>query len=255
MTGVAVSTDSVSVRYGRRTVLAGVSMEARFGEVTAIAGPNGSGKTSLLKAIAGLLPFEGRITCGGRDVSAMSRTEKARLIAYVPQRTELAQAQSVGDVVAQGRFAHHGFAAPSRADRAAVARALEAACVAPLAARPFTALSGGEQRRVLIARALATEAPILLLDEPTASLDVAHVLSTHELLRNLSRTERAIVVVLHSLDDVRTHTDCTFLLDSGSIAAAGGSRSVVSAHPVRKVYGVDLVDGAAVGFRRPEVVS
>ncbi|HVW29747.1 MAG TPA: ABC transporter ATP-binding protein [Polyangiaceae bacterium] len=252
MRDVAFSAESVRVRYGERDVLGGVSMQARFGEVTAIVGPNGSGKTTLLKAIAGLVPFAGRIAFGDSDARVLDRAERARRVAYVPQRTELSAAQSAYEVVSQGRFVHHGFAAPKRADRDAVARALRAVDAAALRDRPFIALSGGEQRRVLIARALATEAPILLLDEPTASLDVAHVLSTHALLRTLADEGRAVVAVLHALDDVRTRTDRAFLLASGRVVAEGGSESVVSVRSVRDVYGVELVDGAAIGFRRTE---
>lgn len=252
MTEIGFLADSVSVRYGKRDVLSGVSMRARFGEVTAIVGPNGSGKTTLLKAVAGLVPFEGRVAFGGRDAHSLDRTERARLVAYVPQRTELSAAQSAHEVVSQGRFMHHGFAAPRRADREAVASALRVTETAALRDRPFIALSGGEQRRVLIARALATEAPILLLDEPTASLDVAHVLSTHALLRRLADEGRAIVAVLHALDDVLTRTDRAFLLASGRVVAEGSSASVVNARSVRDVYGVELVEGAAIGFRRLE---
>jgi iron complex transport system ATP-binding protein len=253
VTEPAIFGEALTVRYGRTTVLHGVSIRAAFGEVTAIVGPNASGKTTALKALAGLLPLSaGCVLCGGVDASTLSRAERARRVAYVPQRSELDAAQTVTEVVAQGRYPHHGVGAPSRADRDAVARALEEAAIAPLGARRFTELSGGEQRRVLIARALATEATTMLLDEPTASLDVAHVIGTHDLLAGLAANGRAIVVVLHALDDVRTRTNRAYLLDGGRVVEEGASADVVEAAAVRRVYDVDLVEAGALGFRRTE---
>jgi iron complex transport system ATP-binding protein len=247
-----ISAEGLVVRYGSRTVLHGVSLAARAGEITAIVGPNASGKTTVLKALAGLVRFDGAVRYGADDARTLVHAERSRRVAYVPQRTELDAALTVREVVALGRFPHHGFSAPSRADEDAVERALSETRIEVLGPRSFPALSGGEQRRVLIARALATEAPVILLDEPTSSLDIAHVLATHELLRRLAGRGHIVVVVLHALDDVRVHTDRAFLLREGRVVQEGTSAEVVVRGYVRDVYDVELVEAGAVGFRRFE---
>ncbi|HEX5659550.1 MAG TPA: ABC transporter ATP-binding protein, partial [Polyangiales bacterium] len=167
----ALRADRVHVLRGKRSVVRNVSFTASFGAVTAIIGPNGAGKSSLLRALNGLLPHQGTIVSEGREVRELSPRERARRIAYVPQQSQLMANMSVRETVAQGRFAHSSGWMQVDTNAAPVQRALDDAHVRQLAERPFNALSGGEQRRVLLARALATEAPILLLDEPTAGLD------------------------------------------------------------------------------------
>ncbi len=249
--GLAVR--ELRVRRGARSVLRGIDATIPPGAITCVLGPNGAGKSTLLMAMAGLLAFEGAIDLDGRPLHAFKPFERARRLAYVPQRSGLSAPFSVAAVVGQGRFPHHGaLASPRRADREAVARAMDRADVTAIAARPFDALSGGEQRRVLLARALATEARTILLDEPTASLDVGHALALHGLLRALADEGYAIAVVLHHLDDARERTDRAILLDAGRVAAAGPSRDVVDHDHVRAVYGVDLVEGGGLGFRLPE---
>jgi iron complex transport system ATP-binding protein len=244
----------LDVSRGARRVLRGVEAEVPPGAITGVLGPNGAGKSTLLMAVAGLLPFEGAIELDGRDLRGFKAFDRARRLAYVPQRSGLSAPFPVASVVGQGRFPHHGpLASPRRIDREAVERAMARADVTAIADRPFDALSGGEQRRVLIARALATEARTIVLDEPTASLDVGHALALHALLRELADEGYAIAVVLHHLDDARERTDRAVLLDAGRVAAAGPSREVVAAERVRAVYGVELVEGGGLGFRLPEV--
>ncbi|HEX4334370.1 MAG TPA: ABC transporter ATP-binding protein [Polyangiaceae bacterium] len=252
MSAEALRAENVVVRFGAREALRGPSLTVAFGEVTAVVGPNASGKTTLLKALAGIVPYEGRVFYGSEDAATLTRAARARRVAYVPQKTELDAAQTVHEVVMQGRYAHHGFGAPSRLDGEAAERAMTEAAVTHLERRPFTTLSGGEQRRVLVARALATEAPTILLDEPTASLDVAHVLGIHELLRALAERGRGVLVVLHALDDARMQTDRTLLMSNGRIVAEGASTAIIVAEHVRDVYGVELVEAGAIGFRRPK---
>lgn len=248
----AISAEGLVVRYGLRRILHGVSLAARAGQLTAIVGPNASGKTTVLKALAGLIPFEGSVLYGADDARLLARAERSRRVAYVPQRTALDAPQTVREVVSQGRYPHHGFRPPSKIDEEEIDRALDAAGVESLERRSFLALSGGEQRRVLVARALATEAPVILLDEPTASLDVAHVLATHALLRRLAAAGRTVIVVLHALDDVRIHTDRAFLLSEGRVVEEGASIDVIAERTIRDVYDVDLVEAGALGFRRSE---
>ncbi|MBW2161569.1 MAG: ABC transporter ATP-binding protein [Deltaproteobacteria bacterium] len=157
----------MSVTLGGRTVLHDVSLEAKPGEVLALLGPNGAGKSTLLKAVAGLLPYEGRVEIDDLDVASLSPRAIAKRISYVPQRSLLRSALSVEEVVALGRYVHGGsFGGMSKNDRAAIDHALETAHADVLRDRIFTQLSVGEQQRVLLARALASDAPILLLDEP-----------------------------------------------------------------------------------------
>src|SRR4051812_3813585 len=205
--------ENVSVLRGDKQVVSGVSLQASAGEVLAVLGPNGAGKSSLLRALAGLLPFSGSVRLDGVEYSSLAPRERARRLAFVPQQTALRSALPVRDVVAQGRYMHRSaFGASGAHDREAVARALEVCDIAGFADRAFTTLSFGEQRRVLIARALATGARIVCLDEPTASLDVHHVLRLHTLLRRLASEGFTIIAVLHPLDDALRHADRALLL-------------------------------------------
>lgn len=244
-----IEAQELLVSHGARRALAGVSFAAERGEVTCVLGPNGAGKSTLLRALMGLVPYSGRVLVGGRDAHALLPRDRARTMAYVPQRSLLEAPLSVETVVAQGRFAHTGgLGALSVRDRKAVEVAMQRTDVADLAARSFDRLSTGERRRVLIARALATEARIILLDEPTAALDVRHALELHALLRELAADGFTVVVVLHALDDARRHTDRAILIHDGIVIAAGPSAEVVSAERVREVYRVKLVEAGAAGF-------
>jgi iron complex transport system ATP-binding protein len=247
-----LSVRGLSVRRGDREVLADVSLDAPRGRVTAILGPNGAGKTSLLQAVAGLLPSRGKICVDGADASAMDRRERARALAYVPQRSALDAPLAVEAVVAHGRYAHNPRAALTAADRRAVADAMEATDVTELARRPYTELSGGEQRRVLLARALATGAPVVLLDEPTTSLDIAHALALHAVLARLATDGACVVAVLHDLVEAAAHTDRAVVLDGGRVAAAGDTATVLSPDAVSRVWGVEVTCEPRMSFRLPE---
>ncbi|MGD2019318.1 MAG: ABC transporter ATP-binding protein, partial [Planctomycetota bacterium] len=170
--GLEVS--GLRARYRRGPdVVRGVDLVAPRGAITALLGPNGSGKSTLLKAVVGLVDSEGEVRLDGADLRGLAADARARRLAYVPQRSLLAAPLLVHSVVAQGRFPHRrGLSAPTEEDRKAVQGALEDADIAHLACRPFTELSGGEQQRVLLARALATGADVLLMDEPTSAQDV-----------------------------------------------------------------------------------
>jgi iron complex transport system ATP-binding protein len=240
----------VRIRFGATTALDDVSFTARYGGITAILGPNAAGKTTLLRAIAGLIPHDGAVVVAGIDVARLERRERARRIGYVPQHSRLDAPLSVFGVVAQGRYAHRGGVDALRAaDRAAIEDALQRVDALDLAARSFAALSHGQRRRVVIARALATGARLLLFDEPTASLDVGHALAFLRLARELADAGAAVVVVLHGLDDARRFADDGVLLDAGQVVTAGPIARVVAAEPVREVYGVELIPDAALGFR------
>lgn len=239
----------VSVTLGGRSVLHDVDLEANPGEVLALLGPNGAGKTTLLKALAGLLPYEGRVEIADIEVTSIPPRMRAKRISYVPQRSLLRSALSVEEVVALGRYVHGGsFGGMANNDRDAIDRALETAHADALRDRIFTQLSVGEQQRVLLARALASDAPILLLDEPTAALDVAEGMAVLRLIRRLAERKHTLIVVLHDLADALSTTDRALLLKEGRVFEQGDTADVVSADPIRAVYGVKLVENARIGF-------
>jgi iron complex transport system ATP-binding protein len=243
---------ALRVQRGDKLVLQDFTFSASQGSVHALCGPNGAGKSTALKALAGLLPSDGAIEVLGRPLAQWSRRERAQRLAYVPQQSLLQSGIAVREVVAQGRYAHDP-AWPGRYQRQpAVERALAATDVHELAERRWNQLSGGEQRRVLLARALATEAPIILLDEPTAALDVAHALRFLDLLHSLTRDGRCIVVVLHDLEQVRRYADHALVLHHGRTLASGLTSQVIVPKVMRAAYGVELVPGDDLGYRLAE---
>jgi ABC-type cobalamin/Fe3+-siderophores transport system ATPase subunit len=247
-----LSARGVVVQLGGRTILDGVDLEASSGVVTAIVGPNGSGKTTLLRALAGLIPFAGEVRSGAVDLRALPPAERARRVAYLPQNSALSAMLSVRQVVALGLHATRpGSFFRSRSDGDAILRALGRVSLGALSEQPYPNLSGGQKRLVLLARALATGASILLLDEPTASLDVKHSLELFELLASLARDGYTIVVVLHDLDDVQRHAARALLLESGTARASGAPSEAAFARAAEQTYGVALVERDRLGFRLP----
>jgi len=250
VSGPLLSAEELCVERGGRRVLNGFALAAEGSSISALAGPNGAGKSSALKALAGLLPSRGRLQLFGRDLRALSRRERAHMLAYVPQQSLLQSGIAVREVVRQGRYAHDPVWPGRRPQQPAVEHAMRATDVLELRDRHWNELSGGEQRRVLLARALATEAPIILLDEPTSALDVGHALQFLSLLRELANAGRCIVVVLHDLDQVSRYADHCVLLHRGDMVASGPTREVIAPEPVRAVYGVELVPNGALGYRQ-----
>jgi iron complex transport system ATP-binding protein len=245
-----IAARGVGVSLGGRTIVDGVDLEAAPGTLTAIVGPNGSGKTTLLRALAGLLDHSGQISVEGRDVRELTPPERARLVAYLPQNSELRAMLSVRQVVALGRYAQRpGLLSSMRSDAPAVLAALERVGVSELLEQPFPRLSGGQKRLVLLARALATGARSLLLDEPTASLDVKHSLQLFELLAELAADGYTVVVVLHDLDDVERHAARALLLDAGRVQAWGPPAEAAFSEAAERTYGVALVPKGRLGFR------
>jgi len=241
---------ALRVSLGGRWVVDGVDFSAGAGAVSAIVGPNGSGKTSLLRALCGLLPYTGQIRHGASDLAQLTASERALRVAYLPQNSALRALLSVREVVALGRYASHpGLFTSTRRDDALVQEALGRAGIGGLAEQAYPKLSGGQQRLVLIARALATGARTLLLDEPTASLDLRHALELFELLGGLARDGYCIVLVLHDLDDVQRHAASALLLDAGRARATGSPSSPEFVAAAEQTYGVLLVPADRLGFR------
>lgn len=235
------------LRAGHRDhqVFDGVDLRLERGRITALLGPNGVGKSTLLKAILGLLPSQGRITLDGQDLGALSPPERARRVAYVPQRSLLNAPLSVREVVALGRFVHGG------GGRKQVDQAMERVSITALAERPFTQLSGGERQRVLLARALAVGATTLLLDEATSALDLGHALAIHRVLRELADQGHLVVSVLHDLAEAQRHADDAVLLHEGRVHAFGPVSGIVAPEPILQVYGVQMHPGQAPSWSLP----
>jgi iron complex transport system ATP-binding protein len=237
--------DDVAVRYPRASVpaLGGVTLEARRGLLTAIVGPNGSGKSTLVRALIGRIPLErGTIRIDAAPASTLGGAELARRVAVITQREELAFPLIVSEYVALGRFPHLGiWHAAEQKDRLAIDSSIDAAGVAALRERRIDALSGGEWQRVRLARALAQGGDALVLDEPTAFLDVAHEMSVFELLHGLARGGKAVLLISHQLNLVARFADQLVLLHRGAVAAAGPPDSVMQADTLERVYEWPLV--------------
>jgi iron complex transport system ATP-binding protein len=231
----------LSVRYGALQAISDVSVDVRPGEVVGIVGPNGSGKTTLVRALAGLArPAAGVVRLGERPVGGFARRDLARLVAYVPQDPVTAFAFTALEVVLMGRAPHgHGLGLAGRSDLAVAREALARLDVTHLEDRPIQRLSGGERQRVFLARALAQRPAVLLLDEPTTHLDLAHQLGICSLMRELALGDGlTVAAVLHDLTLAGAYCDRVVLLAAGRIVAAGPPREVLTAAAIEAVFRV-----------------
>jgi len=228
--------------YGGSTVVHDVDLEVEAGTCTAILGPNGAGKSTLLRLLAGILPpTSGAIELLGRPFNRWRRREIAKRLGYLPQWVDFSFPLSVAEVVEQGRAPHLGpWRPPSPADRAAVRRAMDRLGLAPFARRPVRSLSGGERQRVLLARVLATEPLAVLLDEPSAALDVRHQLEFGEVVRDLLRQGTSVVLVVHDWNLGLRLADQLLLLKEGRVVARGGPDALADAALFRSVFGVTV---------------
>ena len=237
-----------------RTVLEGVSFTAAAGVPLSLLGPNGTGKTTLLRCLLGLEhPQSGRVAVQGQDLAALSRTEAARLVAYVPQASATAFAFKVADIVLMGRTPHLGFmAGPAAADHAAAEAAMARLGIAHLADRAFDELSGGERQLVLVARALAQGAKLLVLDEPCASLDLANQMRIIAVLRGLAAAGYAILLTTHLPDHAFLLGGEAALLKEGRLLGPAPPAELLTAPTLVGLYGtpievVALTEGRAKG--------
>jgi iron complex transport system ATP-binding protein len=232
----------LSVRLSGALIVDRAALDLRAGEFVVLVGPNGAGKTTLVRALAGLLPATGSIELEGRPLAALTTRERARRIAYLPQGHIFHWPMAVDAVVALGRHPHaDAFAAPTDSDRAAVARALAATACEAFAARPVTTLSGGERARVALARALASEAPILIADEPTVSLDPRHQLVVMELLARAARDGGSVLAIVHDLGLAIRYATRVIVMERGRLVADGPPRAVLTSALIAEVFGVDAV--------------
>ena len=229
----------LNVAFGKRAILHDIALTVREGEFAVIVGPNGAGKTTLLRAAAGLVPARGDLIVGGDDVRHVSLAERARRVAYLPQGQEFYWPLAVSDVVGLGRLPLGRGASLSAADREAVARAMAATGVTDYAERPVTTLSGGERARVAIARVLATEAPVILADEPTAALDPRYQLIVLDILRQRAAAGGAVLAALHDIGLAARRATRVIVLDGGRIVADGPPRQVLTKQRLAATFGVN----------------
>ena len=232
---------SLAVRFDGTEAVRRISLDVATDEWVMLIGPNGAGKTSVLRALCGLLPFEGDALLDGRDVRELRRRELARLIAFVPQNPVTPPELTVAEYALLGRTPHLGYlATEGRRDRQAAARALERLDLLPFAERGLGSLSGGELQRAVLARALAQEARILLLDEPTTSLDLGRQQQVLELVDSLRSDGLTVVSTMHDLTLAGQYADRLVLLDRGAVVAEGEPEDVLSAANLAAYYGASV---------------
>jgi iron complex transport system ATP-binding protein len=239
---MSLSTELLGFGYPGRTVGSGVTIDIRAGEVLCLLGPNGGGKTTLMKTLLGLLPPRaGTVRIDGEDLARVSRKRLARIIGYVPQAHAAFFPFSVIDIVLMGRSAHIGlFAAPSRADHAVAERALATLGIGHLKERIYTEISGGERQLALIARALAQEPRILIMDEPTASLDFGNQVRVLHQIAALAASGIAVAFSTHDPDHVFLCGDRVALLHDGGMEEIGTPEAVITAAALKRLYGVEV---------------
>jgi iron complex transport system ATP-binding protein len=251
--GSVLEAREIVAGYRGRAILSGISLAVPRGEIVAVLGPNGAGKSTLVRVLSGTLaPLSGSVLLNGQDMRALTRGDVARKLAVVPQEGDVAFGFTVHEVTMMGRAPHQsGLMFPSAEDRMIVERALATCDLTELSARPVSELSGGERRRVVIARALAQAPDVLLLDEPAAYLDVRHAVALYELWRRQASEQGiACVAIMHDLNAVARWADRVVLLKNGQIRANGRVDETMVPELLAEVFdvplrvGIDPADGA-----------
>jgi iron complex transport system ATP-binding protein len=238
---VNITINDLTFGYNSSRILDGLDLVVENSEVLGLVGPNGSGKTTLIKCIDKILKPKGSILLDGRNIDTVSRTELAKRLGYVPQSSSTPLATTVFDTVLMGRRPHISWRV-SDADLDKVADILGLLHLEDLAMRDFSQLSGGQKQKVLVARALAQEPEVLLLDEPTSSLDMKHQLEVMEMIASLVKEKRiSAVMALHDLNLASMFVDKLAILKDGKIYAAGKPADLLNARNIREVYGVEAV--------------
>jgi iron complex transport system ATP-binding protein len=243
---------SLSAAYGKREALKAVNLSARGGEIIGLLGPNGSGKTTLMKTLLGLhKPSSGDTTLNGKPISAMAPRARAKSIAYLAQSRRAAWPMTARDVVTLGRAPHRGsLGRISSAGERAIDKALSDCGASDLATRDITTLSGGEQARIFLARAMAVEADVLLADEPVAALDPFYQLSIMEVLRAQARAGTLVITALHDLSLASHYCDRIWVLDDGKLIADGPPKTALTDAVLADVFNIARPAG---GFIPPAI--
>ena len=232
--------DAVTLRYDQRTISTDLSVAITEGSFTVIVGPNACGKSTLLRALSRLLvPSSGTVLLDQVDIHTLAAKDVARRLGLLPQSAVAPDGITVADLVARGRYPHQSFLRQwSQADEQAVTAAMQAAQVSELSERLLQELSGGQRQRVWIAMVLAQQTPVLLLDEPTTYLDIAHQIELLELLAELNRRGRTIVAVLHDLNQACRYASHLIAMKAGAIVAQGDPARIFTEALVQEVFGV-----------------
>lgn len=249
---------AITVELGGRPLLRDVDLRVEPGMLCVVVGPNGAGKTTLLRALCGLLPTRGRVLLRGAPLESLAPRARARAIAYLPQQTPTTPGLTVRDTVLLGRLPHRSrLAGPSANDHEHMRTSLDRVGMGALVDRPLHTLSGGERQRVMLARMLATEADVMVLDEPTAALDVRHALDLLETLRALAQEGRTIVLALHDLSLADAFAHHVVCLDGGGTARVGSPAEVLSPDALQDVFGVAFVrdDDGNLRVRLPSAAA
>ncbi|HEX4856696.1 MAG TPA: ABC transporter ATP-binding protein [Limnobacter sp.] len=247
-----LQTEELSVGYGGCAVLEGIRLEVKPGEILCLLGRNGSGKSSLIKTLLNLVqPVSGQVLLDRQNIHHMQKSDLARCMAYVPQSHANSLGYSVGDMVLMGRTAHWGlFGGPAKSDHQRVDECLEQLGVAGLRQRDFSMLSGGQQQLVLIARALCQGAEILLLDEPTANLDLGNSSTVLQMLLRLAKQGKSVVFSSHNPQDALDLDSHACLLENRRVLALGPASEVVNSGNLSRMYGLPVtVCKAETGHR------
>ncbi|MCC7358940.1 MAG: heme ABC transporter ATP-binding protein [Anaerolineales bacterium] len=256
MTRLTIS--DLAAAYSNGLVLRSVSLEVGAGEVVALVGPNGAGKSTLIKVLSGVLAARsGRAELDGANLLHLPPAQRARRVAVVPQMLHLPEGFTVGEIVLMGRTPHLPlWGGESRHDCEVAWAAMRRTQIEPLADRPVGELSGGEQQRVVLARALAQEPRALLLDEPTAHLDLKHQVTVLELVRALAREQQlAVLVTLHDLNQAALYADRVALMARGTIVAQGPAAEVFTAERLSQVYDVNIAVSTHPSHGTPVVLA
>lgn len=243
---VNIKVHNLSFQYHAEPILKGISMEVEKGDILGIIGPNGSGKSTLLKNINALLrPMEGTVMLEGKDLLEMNRQEIARYMAVVPQDTSVGFNFNAYEIVMMGRVPHlDRFQKEGKRDRQIVREAMELTSSWSFKNRPITELSGGERQRVILARALAQESQVILLDEPTAFLDISYQTEIFDLVKKLNQERNlTVIAVLHDLNLASQYCHHLLLLKEGKIYRMGTPREVITTSNIREVYGTRVIVG------------
>jgi iron complex transport system ATP-binding protein len=245
-----IEADAISVRFGAVALFEGVDFAMRGGEMVGLIGPNGAGKTTLLRVLASLrAPEGGRVRYRGRSAAELGRRELARRLAYLAQDASVHWPMRVDALVALGRLPHRRpFQGVTAADRDAIEQAMAATAIMSLRSRTLAQVSSGERMRVLLARALAVDARVMLADEPIAALDPLHQLQVMQLLRAIAGEDRGVIVVLHDLALAMRFCDRLVLLARGGILAQGAPARVLTDDNLAQAYGVEVVRGERDGI-------
>jgi iron complex transport system ATP-binding protein len=249
---VQLGARELSLGYGGTLIVDRLSVDIAAGAVTAIVGPNACGKSTLLRGLARLLsPAGGQVILDGTDIAGLKTKDVARRLGLLPQSSIAPEGITVADLVTRGRFPHQKLLRQfSKADQQAVAEAMESTGVTALAGRPVDELSGGQRQRVWVAMVLAQQTPLILLDEPTTFLDIAHQIELLDLFAELNIEQgRTVVAVLHDLNHACRFADEIIAMKAGSIVAKGNPSAIITADLVEEVYGLrcQIIDDPETG--------